>query len=55
VIDGSGDASFAAALHIQSTYPEDIRLIDEGYSFDFVLRGIGSVAELQDRIEEAGG
>jgi hypothetical protein len=40
MFDGSGEASLSAALHIQSNYPKDIRLIDEGYGFDIVLRGI---------------
>lgn len=55
VIDGSGEASLAAALYIQASYPEDIRLIDEGYSFDLVLRDIGSVSELEQKIKDAGG
>lgn len=55
VIDGSGEASLAAAVHIQSGYPDDIHLIDEGYSFDLVLRGIASAEELAQRIRDAGG
>ena len=55
VIDGSGETSLAAAVHIQSSYPDDIHLIDEGYSFDLVLRGIASAEELEQRIREAGG
>jgi hypothetical protein len=54
-IDGSGEASLVAALHIQSNYPEDIRLIDEGYGFDIVLRGITSLPQLEQRISDAGG
>jgi hypothetical protein len=55
VIDGSGEASLAAAVHIQSNYPEAIHLIDEGYSFDLILHGITSVDELYQRIRDAGG
>jgi hypothetical protein len=55
VIDGTGDASLTAALHIQFGYPEDIHLIDEGYNFDLVLRGVPSVQELKRQIREAGG
>jgi hypothetical protein len=54
-IDGAGSASLCAALHIQVTYPEDIHLIDESYSFDVVLRGIDSVSELERQIREVGG
>jgi hypothetical protein len=55
VIDGSGEASLYAALHIQSSYPEDIHLIDEVYSFDLVLRGVATVHQLEQRIKEADG
>jgi hypothetical protein len=54
VVDGTGKASLCAALHIQSAYPEDIRMIDEAYSFNLLLRGIGSLEELKQRIREAG-
>jgi hypothetical protein len=55
VIDGSGEASLSAALHIQSDYAEDIHLIDEAYSFDLNLRGIATPHELEQRIKDAGG
>ena len=54
-IDGTGDASLYAALHIQAHYPEVIHMIDEAYSFDLVLRGIGSLGELEQRIKDVGG
>jgi hypothetical protein len=55
VIDGEGEASLSAALHIQADYPEDIRLIDECYNFNILLRGIASWQELERRIKESGG
>lgn len=55
IIDGSGKASLAAALGIQLVYSQEIRLIDENYSFDLVLKGISSLAELEHRISGAGG
>jgi hypothetical protein len=55
VIDGSGDASLFAALHIQSEYPDEIHVIDDGYTFDLVLRDIASLDELKRRIRDAGG
>jgi len=55
VIDGSGEASLDAALRIQSIYPETVQLIDESYSFDLPLNEIASVADLEQRIKDAGG
>ena len=55
VIDGSGEASLSAALHIQSTYPDNIHMIDEGYSFDVILSEFSSLSELKERIKDAGG
>jgi hypothetical protein len=55
VIDGSGEASLYAALHIQAGYPEDIRLVDEGYNFDLVLHGVASLHQLERQIKDAGG
>lgn len=55
VIDGSGDASLSAALRIQSTYPDDIHMIDEGYSFDVNLSEISSLGKLKERIKDSGG
>ena len=55
VIDGAGEASLSAALHIQASYPDDVHLIDEAYSFDLILRGITSPQELEQQIKNAGG
>jgi hypothetical protein len=55
VIDGTGEASLHAALHIQASYPEDIHLVDEGYSYDLVLRGVASLHQLEQHIKDAGG
>jgi hypothetical protein len=55
VIDGMGGASLYAALHIQASYPRDIRLVDEGYSYDLVLRGVASLHQLKEQINDAGG
>jgi hypothetical protein len=40
---------------IQSGYPDDIHLIDEGYTFDLVLPEIASAEELAQRIRDVGG
>ncbi len=53
VIDGSGDASLTAALQIQLHYPDDIHMVDEGYSFDLVLSEVSSLDELKKRIKDA--
>ena len=50
VIDGSGEASLSAALQIQTGYPDDIHMIDEGYTFDLALREIASLDELKRQI-----
>ena len=55
VVDGLGEASLSAVLHIQSNYPDAIHLIDEGYSFDLVLIGIASPSDLEQKIRDAGG
>jgi hypothetical protein len=54
VIDGSGEASLSAALQIQSGYPDDIHISDEGYTFDIILRQIASLDKLKQRIHDSG-
>jgi hypothetical protein len=53
VIEGSGDASLQAAVMLQSGYPEPMRLVDEGYTFDLSLSGVGSLRELHTLVVEA--
>ncbi len=51
-IDGMGEASVSASLQIQALSQESFRLIDEGYTFDFVLRDFQNVNELRQAISQ---
>jgi len=49
-IPGTGDASLKIALEIQKLYPIPIRVVDEDYSFDLVLKEMGSVTALRQKM-----
>lgn len=49
-IPGTGDASLKIALEIQKHYPIPIRVVDEDYSFDLVLKEMDSVAALRQNM-----
>ena len=49
-IPGTGDASLKIALELQKHYPIPIRVVDEDYSFDLMLKEMGSVAALRQNM-----
>lgn len=54
-LDTTGEVAFAAALDIQRMCDEPVHLVDEGYSFDFVLKDFSTPADLERAAREAWG
>ncbi len=52
-IRGVSDASLRAALILQSHLNIPLRMVDTGYTFDLILEGVATVAELWSAIENA--
>jgi hypothetical protein len=52
-IDGEGPAALDAAIKIQRAYPQPIKLIDQGYSFELQLTDYHSAHELDCAITDA--
>ena len=53
-LDGTGMASFDAALKIQRTCLEPIHLVDEAYTFDVLLTTYSSVSALMNDLKRMG-
>ena len=52
-LDGTGPASLDIAWRIQKDYAEPIHLIDEQYTFDFVIRDFDSLESLTQAANKA--
>jgi hypothetical protein len=50
---GTTDAAFHAALILQRDLGTPLRLVDTGYTFDFILEGSLTVEELRAAVEDA--
>lgn len=55
VLSGAGPASVRFSFLLQSAYPEPLHVIDEGYSFDFVIREFETAEQLSGAIYRAMG
>ena len=53
VLSGAGPASVQMGYLLQSAYPEPLHVIDEGYSFDLVIRDFESAQQLAGAIYAA--
>lgn len=52
-IGGAGQASLEAAVQIQAACEHDVHLIDEGYTYDLIIRESASPSDLDRRIRNA--